>query len=140
VSRNQKELTRRYPTIVEAAQHLNARQAVFDGEIVALDEKGLPSFQALQHPSSRPQITFYAFDLLHLNGNDLTGSTLEQRRAMLPGVVGDSGILISEELPGTAAQVIDAVRALGLEGVIAKRRDSKDNGGSPAACGVLGSA
>jgi bifunctional non-homologous end joining protein LigD len=74
-------------------------------------------------------IVFYAFDLLHLDGQDLTGATLEQRRAMLPQVVEGSGVLLSIELPGTAQQVIEAVQTLGLEGVIAKRRTSRYDAG-----------
>src|SRR5690348_1733403 len=67
-SRNDKALTRMYPSVAAAAQRLNAAQAIVDGEIVALDKEGRPSFQALQHRESHPdhQIVFYAFDLLHL--------------------------------------------------------------------------
>jgi ATP-dependent DNA ligase len=67
---------------------------------------------------------FYAFDLLHLNGKDLTGEPLLQRRARLPRVVEDSSLLLSEELPGTPAAIVEAVRGLGLEGVVAKRKNS----------------
>ena len=64
--------------VAAAGQRLNADQAVVDGEIVALDAQGSPSFQALQHRGSHPghQIVFYAFDLLHLDGMDLTGERL----------------------------------------------------------------
>ena len=125
-SRNDKDLTGAYPGIHAAALRLHADTAIVDGEVVALDAGGRPSFQALQHRSAHPghTIVFYAFDLLHLDGADLTGRPLEQRRAALPGVVRGSGILLSEELPGEAANVIQAVRELGLEGVVAKRRDS----------------
>ena len=125
-SRNDKDLTRAYPTVAAAGRRLRAEQAVVDGEIVAVDANGRPSFQALQHRSAHPAyaIVFYAFDLLHLNGVDLTGTPLHGRRAKLPGVISESGILLSSELPGTAQQVIEAVTSLGLEGVIAKRRTS----------------
>jgi bifunctional non-homologous end joining protein LigD len=100
---------------------------VLDGEIVAVDENGHPSFQALQHRGAHPRhaIVFYAFDVLHLDGEDLTRLSLEARRKHLPRIVKDSGVLISQELPGTAQQVIAAVRQHGLEGVIAKRKDSR---------------
>jgi bifunctional non-homologous end joining protein LigD len=125
-SRNDKSLTRAYPNIHASGSRLNANAAVVDGEIVAVDETGRPSFQALQHRGAHPHhtVVFYAFDLLHLNGKDLTGLGLEQRRASLPAVVEGSGILLSEPLRGTANSVIQAVRRLGLEGVIAKRKDS----------------
>jgi len=126
-SRNDKDLTRTYPSIAAAGRRLQARQAIVDGEIVAVDADGRPSFQALQHPSAHPghTVVFYAFDLLHLNGVPLLDAPLHERRASLPGVVNHSGILLSTELPGTADDVIEAVRHLGLEGVIAKRRSSR---------------
>src|SRR5688572_27090451 len=131
VSRNEKDLTAAYPSATTAAKRLNADSAVVDGEIVAVDAQGRPSFQALQHRGAHPghAIVFYAFDLLHLDGRDLTGLPLEERRVRLPHVLGHSGVLLSQELPGTAAQVTAAVRKLGLEGVIAKRRDSRYDAG-----------
>jgi bifunctional non-homologous end joining protein LigD len=125
-SRKNKDLTGMYRGIAAAGLRLNAHQAVVDGEIVALDAQGSPSFQALQHRGSHSghQIVFYAFDLLHLNGKDLTGEPLLQRRARLPRVVEDSSLLLSEELPGTPAAIVEAVRGLGLEGVVAKRKNS----------------
>jgi bifunctional non-homologous end joining protein LigD len=124
ISRNRKDLTRAYPSVVAAARKLKARQAVLDGEIVAHNSDGRPSFQALQHSTQPRTILFYAFDVLHLNGAVLTQQPLEERRANLPQLVAESGPVVSQELRGSAAQVVEAVRALGLEGVIAKRRDS----------------
>jgi len=125
-SRKNKDVTGMYPGIAAAGSRLSAGQAVVDGEIVALDAQGSPSFQALQHRGSHSahQIVFYAFDLLHLDGKDLTGEPLLKRRARLARVLDGSGRLASEELPGTAAAIVEAVRGLGLEGVIAKRKDS----------------
>jgi len=92
-----------------------------------VDATGRPSFQALQHRTAHPAhaVVFYAFDLLHFDGRDLSGQTLVERRAQLPVLVNGSAILLSIELPGSSQQVIEAVRQLGLEGVIAKRRDSR---------------
>ncbi len=130
-SRNDKDLTVTYPSVTAAGRRLRAHQAVLDGEIVAVDADGHPSFQALQHRSAHPRhtIVFYAFDLLHLNGEDLTDSTLDERRQQLPPVLDGSGVLLSIELPGTPQQVIGAVQNLGLEGVIAKRRQSRYTSG-----------
>ena len=75
------------------------------------------------------QITYYAFDVLHLDGRDLTRQPLEERRALLPRALKATGVHCSLELPGAAAAVIKAVGDLGLEGVIAKRRDSKYEAG-----------
>jgi bifunctional non-homologous end joining protein LigD len=126
-SRNDKDLTTAYPSLAAAAKTLCAKQAIVDGEIVAVDVTGRPSFQALQHRSAHPgyTIAFYAFDVLHLEGTDLTTSPLEVRRAKLPDVLGESGILHSIELAGTPQQVIAAVTELGLEGIVAKRRSSR---------------
>lgn len=125
-SRNDKDLTAAYPAVASAARQLSAKSAVIDGEIVAVDANGRPSFQALQHRGAHPghAIAFYAFDILHLDGKDLMGRRLEERRAHLPSVLGTSGILLSVELPGTAGDVVEVVQRLGLEGVIAKRRSS----------------
>ena len=126
-SRNNKDLTATYPSVRDAGGRVRARSAVLDGEIVAIDPQGRPSFQALQHRAAHPgfAIVFYAFDLIHLDGDDLTRLPLVARKARLPKVVEDSGILLSHALPGTAAQVSDAVQRLGLEGVIAKRKSSR---------------
>jgi bifunctional non-homologous end joining protein LigD len=126
-SRNNKDLTRMYPRLATAALQLKPERVVIDGEIVALGADGKPSFQALQHRASNPehQIVFYAFDVPHVNGRDVTGEPLIKRRARLPAIVGhDATLRLSQQLPGTAAEIVKAVRAIGLEGVIAKRKGS----------------
>jgi bifunctional non-homologous end joining protein LigD len=126
-SRNNNDLTSTYPSVAAGASRLKAESAVVDGEIVAVDDKGRPSFQALQHRSAQPghAIAFYAFDLLQLNGQNLTTMTLEERRARLSPLLKGTGLLFSDALPGTAAEVVEAVSRLGLEGVVAKRLDSR---------------
>jgi bifunctional non-homologous end joining protein LigD len=126
-SRNDKDLTRMYPRVAAAARKLKADQVVLDGEIVALRADGRPSFQSLQHRDTNPthQIVFYAFDVLHVDGCDITREPLTQRRARLPPILGtDMTLRLSQDLPGSAADVVKAVRAAGLQGVIAKRKDS----------------
>ncbi len=127
VSRNEKDLTPMYPGIATAGLRLNAEQAVLDGEIVALAEDGRPSFQALQHRSSHPQhrIVFYAFDALHVNGRDLMTEPLIARRAQLPKILReDPTIRLSLDLPGSTTAIVRALQAAGIEGVVAKRRNS----------------
>jgi bifunctional non-homologous end joining protein LigD len=127
LSRNEKDLTRMYPGIASAGQHLGAEQAVIDGEIVALGEDGRPSFQALQHRASHPQhlIVFYAFDVLYLNGRNLMDAPLEKRRGELPRILGQNSIIrLSRDLPGSVAAIVQTLRAAGIEGVVAKRRHS----------------
>ena len=113
--------------MLAAGRRQKIKQIVLDGEIVALGEDGRPSFQALQHRSShqKHQIVFYAFDVLYADGQDLTGEPLEVRRARLPALVNTDAVLrLSQDLPGSAADIVKALRAAGIEGVIAKRRDS----------------
>ena len=127
-SRNLKNITRQFPGVAQAVSRVPATSAVIDGEVVALDAEGRPSFQALHHSTTAGlTAVFYAFDLLHLNGKDLTRAPLDDRRAALRQVVsatGDPALLLSEPLPGTPAQIASAVQRLGLEGVVAKRRRS----------------
>src|SRR5215813_6350689 len=127
LSRNEKDLTAMYPGIAAAGLRLNAGQVVIDGEIVALAEDGRPSFQALQHRASHLKhwIVFYAFDVLYLNGRDLMGEPLVKRRGKLPEIVGQNPtVRTARDLPGSAAAIVQALRAAGIEGVVAKRRDS----------------
>ena len=126
-SRNDKDLTAMYPGIAAAGRRQKIKQIVLDGEIVALGADGRPSFQALQHRSShqKHQIVYYAFDVLHADAQDLTGERLDVRRARLPALVSTDAVLrLSQDLAGTAADIVEALRASGIEGVIAKRRDS----------------
>jgi bifunctional non-homologous end joining protein LigD len=126
-SRNDKDLTAMYPGIAAAGRRQKIKQIVLDGELVALGEDGRPSFQALQHRSShqKHQIVFYAFDVLYADGQDLTGESLDVRRARLPALVSTDAVLrVSQDLPGSAAEIVKALRAAGVEGVIAKRKDS----------------
>jgi bifunctional non-homologous end joining protein LigD len=125
-SRKEKDLTKMYQSVAATALRVPAATAVIDGEIVALDANGRPSFQALQHRGAYPghRIVFYAFDLLHLNGTDLMREPLTERQAKLADAIGDSGLLLSASLPGSPADILKGVKALGLEGVVAKRKSS----------------
>ena len=126
LSRKGNDLTATYPSIRQAAQQLNAKSAVLDGEIVAFDEAGRPSFQQLQHRTAKAMaIRYFAFDLLHLDGIDLQGKPLTARRSALQALVAGSDVEFSDELAGTADEVVEAISQVGLEGVVAKRRDSR---------------
>jgi len=127
-SRKDKDLAKSYPTIHAAGRNIQAQQVVLDGEIMVLDEHGRSSFNAMQHRGRgdpRHQIVFYAFDVLHLDGRDITQDPLHRRRAELPRLLDGAVLRVSQELPGTAADVLAAVQSMGLEGVVAKRRDSQ---------------
>lgn len=126
MSRKGNDLTRSYPGIETAVRALRADNAVLDGEIVAFDEQGRPSFQQLQHRAAKgTAIRYFAFDLLHLNGKNLKDLPLQDRRKQLSALIRGSAVECSDELPGTPDQVVQAVTQVGLEGVVAKRRDSR---------------
>ena len=130
LSRKGNDLTADYPAIQRAVAALKVKSALIDGEIVAFDESGRPSFQQLHHRSAKPAaIRYFAFDLLHLDGKDLQAQPLEERRATLQKMLRGSAVEFSAELPGDAADVVQAVTEVGLEGVVAKRRDSKYEAG-----------
>jgi bifunctional non-homologous end joining protein LigD len=124
LSRNLKDATAQYPAIARALEQVRADRVLLDGEIVALDERGHPSFQALHHQAAQT-IVYYAFDVLHLNGRDLTKLPLDERREALAPVVEATALLRSDPLPGTPAQIEEALRKLRLEGAVAKRRTSR---------------
>jgi bifunctional non-homologous end joining protein LigD len=132
--RNLKDSTRLYPTITLEVARLRAESVLLDGEVVAVDEEGRPSFQALHHQAAHT-LVYYAFDVLHLDGRDLIATPLDERHEVLAKVLKGSRLLRSEPLPGTPEQIEQAVRELHLEGVVAKRRNSAPNQGSEVALG-----
>jgi bifunctional non-homologous end joining protein LigD len=127
LSRKGNDLTREYPDVVEAVQGIAAKTALLDGEIVALDDQGRPSFQMLQHRATlgkNRRVVFYTFDLLNLNGRDVRGLPLVERKGLLAKIVAGSRVLFSSNLDGSPAILIEQVARLKLEGLIAKRKDS----------------
>ncbi len=129
VSRKGNDLTADYPVVRAAVASLPARSALIDGEIVAFDESGRPSFQQLQHRSRGTAIRYFAFDLLELNGTDLKSQPLTARRDALEHLIAGSDVEYSAELAGSPDDVARAVAQVGLEGVVAKRRDSRYEAG-----------
>ena len=126
LSRKGNDLTASYPSIRDAVGRLAAKSALIDGEIVAFDDDGRPSFQQLHHGSAKAgAVRYFAFDLLHLNGKALESESLTSRRAALRRLLAGSDVEFSDELPGTPDEVIHAVGEVGLEGIVAKRRDSR---------------
>jgi bifunctional non-homologous end joining protein LigD len=126
LSRNQKDLTRDFPAAAAAVTQLPVADAALDGEIVALDGAGRPSFQALQHRAlAGLTIVYYAFDLLRVNSADLLAEPLEERRRRLAAVTDGSRVLLSDALPGSVDRIEREVRRLGLEGIVAKKRGSR---------------
>jgi ATP-dependent DNA ligase len=108
-------------------------ETVLDGELAALDEEGRPSFNLLQnYPSSKAALVFFIFDVLILRGRNVMTEPLSERRALLekhvlPNLV--EPIRCSPELKAGLPQLIASVKSAGLEGLVAKRRNSRYESG-----------
>ena len=137
VSRNQNDLTGEYPDLADLPDHIKARSAIVDGEIVALDEEGRSSFSLMQQRTGFREmgrrgaknrsipILYYAFDLLYLDGYSLMQVDLEERKKLLQSIVVTSDILrYSDHYIGNGVALHAAAREKGLEGIVAKRRKS----------------
>jgi bifunctional non-homologous end joining protein LigD len=126
VSRNGKSQNARFPTVVAALSGF-PMDAVFDGEIVAVDSKGRPDFQALQNSSrsGKGPLLYYVFDILHAAGRDLRPLPLRRRRAILEKLLPVSGtVRLSEAIEKRGRAFFRAAKANGLEGIMAKDLDS----------------
>ncbi len=132
-SRSGNDFVQKFPELAELGEAFSERPAIVDGEIVVLDEQGRSSFQALQErldrygrrgTGKRP-ITFVAFDLIYGNGRDLRGEPLEVRKAALESILSGHGpVIFSKHVAGDGTKLFAFAREHGLEGIIAKRRDS----------------
>ena len=126
-SRNNNDFNAKYPGIAQALAAL-PDETVIDGEVVALDETGKPSFNGLQnHGSATAPIYFYAFDVLILGGRSVMDQSLAARRELLSTAILPSLRDPIREAPRfdvKLSDLVNAVRAQGLEGIVAKRLDS----------------
>ncbi len=127
-SRNDNDFASRYPGIAEVLKAL-PNETVVDGEVVALDESGKPSFNALQnYGSSKTPLLFYMFDVLVLAGKDVMGEPLVKRRELLETKILpklSEPVRYSPELKASLRDLIQSVKAQRLEGLVAKRRESR---------------
>lgn len=137
VSRNQNELTARYPELKDMAKFIMAKNAILDGEVVALDEQGKASFSLMQQRTGfRPggkratanadvPVLYYAFDLIYLDGEDWHRVPLDQRKRKLGSVIksGDS-LRYSDHYEERGKALFEIARSKGLEGIVAKRSAS----------------
>jgi bifunctional non-homologous end joining protein LigD len=127
-SRSDKDFAGRYPSVVKGLARL-PDETVIDGEVVAFDEEGRPSFNALQNYGSSPApfVVYYAFDVMLLAGRDVRREPLEKRRALLekkilPKLI--EPVRYTADLDATLPVLIESVKAQGLEGLVAKHLDS----------------
>ena len=118
----------KFPEIVTAAAALDVDTALIDGEICALDGEGRPDFSTLRtaiKDEGSAGLTLFAFDLLSLNGDDLTRRTNIERKAMLAALLPDTGeIRYAEHIVGAGEKLFEAMCAGGYEGIVSKRADA----------------
>ncbi len=135
VSRNQIDMTPQYPELVGVGKQLAAKEAILDGEIVALDKDGMPRFQLLQPRVGRKSsldalrghghIVYYVFDLLYVDGYDLMSCPVVERKALLQKLLKPAGFIkLSEHIRGEGKAFFKEIEKFHLEGMIAKRADS----------------
>ena len=137
VSRNQNELTARYPELKDMTEFVKAKTAILDGEVVALDDHGRASFSLMQQrtgfrPGGRKAVAkaevpvlYYAFDLIYLDGYDWRRMNLEERKAKLKSILvqGDS-LRYSDHYEAQGKALFEIAREKKLEGILAKKRNS----------------
>ena len=137
VSRNQNDLTPRYPELKDMPKFVHAKNAILDGEVVALDEQGRASFSLMQQrtgfrPGGRRSaanadvpVLYYAFDLLYLDGEDWRRVPLEERKRKLAEVlIGGDSLRYSDHYEEQGKALFKIAQQKGLEGILAKRRAS----------------
>lgn len=130
ISRTAKDLSGKYPEITQAIFELPFPEGVMDGEVVAVDAQGRSDFQLLQAyhlVEHKPSIFYYAFDLLNLEGRDLCDLPLVRRKEMLQKLIVNAPeqVRFSASIQADSARVMREMKARGLEGLIAKQRDSR---------------
>ena len=127
LSRNGLSLGKKFEKVVAELERLNFNSAILDGEVVAVDQDGIPRFELLQRFQRKPQGTliYYVFDLPYLDGKDLTGLPLWKRRALLRKVLSENEVVrFSETVESDAKRFFELATQKGLEGIVAKRKDS----------------
>ena len=126
-SRNNKSFDEKFYPVYEACKSWKV-QAVVDGEIIVANDKGVSNFNQLQQWRSEADghLIYYLFDILWLDGNDLTSLSLVERREVLKSILPDSDIIrVSENFETTATKFFKLSEQMGLEGIIAKKAESE---------------
>ncbi len=136
-SRTGSSCERQYPELSVIPHRVAAETAILDGEIAVLDAKGVSQFHLIQprimnadansiaHMSRTTPVVYFVFDLLYLNGYDLRGVRLDERRRLLEEIVTPDPVCrLSAAFPGAGVEMLEAARENGLEGLLAKRASS----------------
>jgi DNA ligase D len=134
ITRNGHDWTQRYSALAKAFEKLPCKTALLDGEVVVQDPRGITSLNLLEHALSEGDshgMTYFAFDLVHLDGHDLSGARLLDRKQALEGLAGPlidarSPIQISDHVDGDHGDALFAQASrLGLEGIVSKKADAR---------------
>jgi bifunctional non-homologous end joining protein LigD len=123
-SRSGRDVTKEYPQFASLAEDLADHHVVLDGEAVALNKSGVPSFNEMQNRGRGTKVQFWAFDLLYLDGRSLLRAKYTDRRKLLETLAGACNLIVPDLLPGDGAEALEHSREHGWEGVVAKKRDS----------------
>jgi bifunctional non-homologous end joining protein LigD len=126
-SRNQRDLTHRFPELQSIAKSIKSSSAIIDGEIVAVDNNGSQCFEQLQNRGQGCFIIFFAFDLLFVNGESLTEVPLLERKARLNQILPRSQsqrIRFTDHVVERGLELFAALEAQRFEGMVGKRSDS----------------
>jgi bifunctional non-homologous end joining protein LigD len=139
LTREGQDWTHRFKNVADAAQRLPVKRALLDGEIVALEEDGTSNFQLLQNSlnqKARANLVYFAFDLLHLDGQDFTSSPLIERKKRLEKILASepmggepAAVRYSEHWIGQGDELLKRACEMGLEGIIAKRANQSYRSG-----------
>ena len=131
-SRNGISFHKKFPSIVKSLQEIE-HDVILDGEVVALDEDENPNFQILQNAANlkNASLIYYVFDMLYLNGHSMTGLPLLQRKSLIEEVIEDiPKVVYCDHVEGMGSTFYDKAVAAGLEGIIAKKANSKYHPGT----------
>ncbi|MCV7024795.1 ATP-dependent DNA ligase [Mycolicibacterium novocastrense] len=123
-SRRGRDVTGEFPQFEAVAADLADHHVILDGEAVALDESGVPSFSEMQNRARSTRVEFWAFDILHLDGRSLLRAKYSDRRRILEALAEGGGLIVPDQLPGDGPEAMEYARKMRWEGVVAKKRDS----------------
>ena len=123
-SRRGRDVTGEYPQLQALAADLADHHVILDGEAVAFDESGVPSFGEMQNRARSTRVEFWAFDILQLDGRELLRAKYSDRRLLLEALAQGGGLIVPDQIGGDGPEALEFARARGWEGVVAKRRDS----------------
>jgi bifunctional non-homologous end joining protein LigD len=132
-SRRGRDVTHEYPQFKALAADLADHHVILDGEAVALDESGVPSFGEMQNRARSTKVEFWAFDILQLDGRSLLRAKYSDRRRLLEALADGGGLIVPDALPGDGPEAMEYARKHRWEGVIAKKRDSTYQAGRRSA-------